>query len=65
MRMVPYQSGLQRRDLQLSLSLRDELQGLGTFRTNSDTEVIVHAYEQWGDEALLRLQRHVCVRAVG
>ncbi len=36
-------------------ALRGELQQLGhRFTTNSDTEVIVHAYEQWGDEALQR-----------
>src|SRR5680860_688709 len=33
------------------LSLRDELQKLGeVFVTNSDTEVIVHAYKVWGDD---------------
>src|SRR5229473_3504730 len=36
--------------------LRSELEGLGhTFRTRSDTEVIVHGYKQWGDEVLNRL----------
>src|ERR1700751_3160027 len=36
--------------------LRDELEGYGhVFRTNSDTEVIVHGYKQWGDEVLNRL----------
>jgi asparagine synthase (glutamine-hydrolysing) len=37
-------------------ALRDELVCRGhRFVTSSDTEVIVHAYEQWGDEALARL----------
>jgi asparagine synthase (glutamine-hydrolysing) len=36
--------------------LRRELEGYGhTFRTNADTEVIVHGYKQWGDEILNRL----------
>jgi asparagine synthase (glutamine-hydrolysing) len=36
--------------------LRSELEGFGhNFRTNSDTEVIVHGYKQWGDEVLNRL----------
>ena len=35
--------------------LRDNLIALGhTFATQSDTEVILHAYEQYGEEALLR-----------
>lgn len=35
--------------------LRRELLSLGhVFRTEGDTEVIVHAYEQWGIECLLR-----------
>jgi asparagine synthase (glutamine-hydrolysing) len=38
------------------LELRRELEGYGhTFRTKSDTEVIVHGYKQWGDEVLNRL----------
>jgi len=38
------------------LELRDELAARGhTFRTRSDTEVIVHAYEEWGDEAFRRM----------
>jgi len=38
------------------LELRQELQGYGhTFRTRSDTEVIVHGYKQWGDDVLNRL----------
>jgi asparagine synthase (glutamine-hydrolysing) len=36
--------------------LKRELQGFGhVFRTNSDTEVIIHGYKQWGDEILNRL----------
>ncbi|MGD0222997.1 MAG: asparagine synthase (glutamine-hydrolyzing) [Terriglobia bacterium] len=36
--------------------LRRELEGYGhIFRTNSDTEVIIHGYKQWGDEVLNRL----------
>jgi asparagine synthase (glutamine-hydrolysing) len=34
-------------------SLREDLQGKGhNFRTNSDTEVILHAYEEYGPECL-------------
>jgi len=37
--------------------LRTELFARGhRFATNSDTETIVHAYEQWGDECVLRLR---------
>jgi asparagine synthase (glutamine-hydrolysing) len=36
--------------------LRGELKDLGhRFKTQSDTEVIVHGYEQWGDEVLHHL----------
>jgi len=36
--------------------LKRELQAHGhVFRTNSDTEVIIHGYKQWGDEVLNRL----------
>ncbi len=36
--------------------LRKELEGHGhVFRTNSDTEVIVHGYKQWGNDVLKRL----------
>jgi len=36
--------------------LREELQRLGhRFKTQSDTEVIVHGYEQWGDNCVAKL----------
>jgi asparagine synthase (glutamine-hydrolysing) len=36
--------------------LRIELEALGlTFRTNTDTEVLLHALAQWGEDALQRL----------
>jgi asparagine synthase (glutamine-hydrolysing) len=38
-------------------ALRRELEGRGhRFRTDSDTETIVHAYEQWGDRCVERLR---------
>lgn len=37
--------------------LREELIDLGhTFKTHADTEVILHGYEQWGDDVLKRLR---------
>jgi asparagine synthase (glutamine-hydrolysing) len=38
------------------LELRRQLEGYGyVFRTDSDTEVIIHGYKQWGDDVLNRL----------
>src|SRR5579872_1128222 len=38
------------------LELRRELESFGhVFRTNSDTEVIIHGYKRWGDDLLNRL----------
>lgn len=40
------------------VQLRSELERHGhRFRTRTDTEVIVHAYEEWGDEHVHRLRR--------
>src|SRR5262245_58091179 len=37
--------------------IRRELQGRGhVYRTKSDTETIVHAYEEWGDAAVHRFR---------
>lgn len=37
------------------IELKEELLSLGhLFKTNSDTEVIVHAYEEWGTQCLAR-----------
>lgn len=45
--------------------LRDQLAAAGhQFRTNSDTEVIVHAYEAWGEECVKHLQGMFAFAAV-
>lgn len=39
------------------LELKEELQRLGhTFHTNGDTEVILHAFEEWGEECQSRFR---------
>jgi len=39
------------------LSLREVLESAGhRYKTRSDTETIVHAYEEWGDESVQRLR---------
>lgn len=44
------------------LELREELEALGhAFRTRSDTEVIVHAWEAWGREAFARFDGQFAV----
>jgi asparagine synthase (glutamine-hydrolysing) len=44
------------------VELRGELEGLGhRFRTRSDTEVIVHAYEEWRDGAFARFNGQFAV----
>ncbi|MGV3722821.1 MAG: asparagine synthase (glutamine-hydrolyzing) [Actinomycetota bacterium] len=45
-------------------SLRTELEGLGhQFHSRTDTEVILHAYEQWGSACVRRL-RGMCAFAI-
>jgi asparagine synthase (glutamine-hydrolysing) len=44
------------------LELREELEALGhRFRTRSDTEVIVHAWEAWGERAFARFNGQFAV----
>ncbi len=44
------------------VELREELVGLGhVFKTRSDTEVIVHAFESWGDAAFERFNGQFAV----
>ena len=46
--------------------LRPDLEAAGhRYTTHCDTETIIHAYEQYGDQMRHRLPRHVCVRDLG
>ena len=37
------------------IELREELKAIGhSFKTNCDTEVVIKAWEEWGEESLLR-----------
>ena len=46
--------------------VRPELEAAGhRYRTRSDTETIVHAYEQWGDACVEHLRGHVRLRDLG
>src|SRR5262245_43866132 len=39
------------------IELRDELERRGrTFRSSSDTEVLLHAYDEWGSDCVEKLQ---------
>src|SRR5438128_482381 len=44
------------------VELRDELRGLGhQFRTESDTEVVIEAFDQWGEGAFERFNGQFAV----
>ena len=62
----PRLADVQRRDLQLRASCARSSRRAGRrFRPQSDTEVILHGYDEWGDGRRRAAARHVRVRALG
>ena len=46
--------------------VRPELEAAGhRYKSHCDTETVIHAYEQYGDQCVTRYPRHVCLRHLG